>query len=163
MKYIDAVIKKLDFELYQKIKDKKIIIVNDQSDISKINENIKIKISQPRNYEQHKYLFRVFEMAIENGIFEKMEAKGIINNGYYSVLYQKYKNDTEILLYLCKWFLLPLVEIITPDNKVRYDVQSISFEKKDNIEFIEFRAKCINFLSDILEIEINKIIIDKSI
>jgi hypothetical protein len=151
---------KLDFQAYEKLKGQFVAVPkydDDYAEFGKINGDFKCKVSQSRNYENHKYLFRVIEKCIENGIVERLIDKGIISYRVYSSLFMIYKTDTEVILYLLKWFLLPLIEKVLPNGIGVKEVQSISFEKMDNIDFLSFRAKCINWLSDVIGVESSKL------
>lgn len=145
----------LNDESYPKLKGKYVSypkFMKDEEKYNKIKGDYLAGMMQSRNYENHKYLFRVMEVAIENDVITRMIKKEIITERYYSALWLRFKDETEIVLYLSKWHCLPLEEIINPDWSKHYEVASISYEKLDNIKFLEFREKAIEWWSDILEI-----------
>jgi hypothetical protein len=138
---------------------KTVLIPVDEEDI-KTFKNVKVgqvlycKIQSNRSYERHKFLFRVFVVAIDNGILEKMVTKGIISQAILDYYMQTMKNETDVILFLSKWFLLPLEKAFFPDGKDGLKVSSISFEAMSEIDFLDFRDnKLVPWVADILEID----------
>jgi hypothetical protein len=142
--------------LKSEITFKTVLIPIDEEDIETF-ENVKLgqvlycKIQSDRSYQRHKFLFRIFTVAIDNGILEKMVTKGIISQAVLDYYLQTMKNETDVILFLSKWFLLPLELLPNGEN---LKVSSISFDAMPEIDFLDFRDnKLVPWVADILEID----------
>ena len=114
--------------------------------LKKIKGEFECVISQPRNLKHHCKLFAVFAESLnQRSIYELFS--GEIEPVLIRKLLMKHKSEIEVLLYCLKWMFLPLEETILPDGEMMMTVSSISFKDMDQLIFIEFYKKCLEYLA----------------
>lgn len=114
---------------------------SDKETFSKLKKGqYQIKIWKPRNLLHHRKLFAKFQMAIDNGIFEKINSKQF--------------PSVENLLVIMKWLHLQHEKLYINPKQVIEIPSSIAFENMDEIEFTEFEKKCDETISELLGISV---------
>lgn len=122
----------------------------DKERFSKISGEFEADIWCYRNLNFHRQLFGIARECTDNDILEKMTCENrihkyekLLSSIAIELLRLEHKNDAYTLIYLMKWFFLPLEKVILPDGTITKIVSSISFREMDNVVFSEFYVSCL--------------------
>jgi hypothetical protein len=123
-----------------------------------INGQFVAKITQPRNLKHLDKYWKILRVACENGILDLLAGNKChrllqcVTSDYISAILVKKRDEAETLSYILKWMFLPEDTEILPNGEIRSLVSSISFERMDQITFNEYYNKCLELLSQILDV-----------
>lgn len=134
---------------------------SDIDELSKAPKEFSAKPKKERNIDHHRKLFAIFRICIDNGIYDKiMNIHGFSEDAIQSIVNKH--GEQYGLLYICKFcFLEPEIKI-RPDGVVTKNVNSIGFDKMDQIQFSEFYDKCLDWFSSLLDVDRNILELEKN-
>lgn len=148
----------LDFQMYERLKGKGILIpIDDYEEYRKIelNKPLDAKIKEARNYQRLKMYWCVLQTAIDNGIMDRLP----IQNTVIESLVFQHKSEREALHYIMKWLHLPLVTQTMPDGSIVRNVSSIALDSdKNESEIAIYMDKVFTDISERLGTEKEKLI-----
>ena len=118
-------------------------------ELAKMGWQFSATVRRPRNYEHHKKLFAIIGIAVEQGVLDRdLEYQGLVCNWYaINAIRLKYKDDVYSLLYILKYYLLPLESVMLPDGTETHTVSSIKFEAMEQSQFEKFYTQAVSLMA----------------